>query len=148
MKLYDPCLILVADGHRARLFEERVRGGPLTDVTDRLGDLNHLGPRASSHAGRVHDRHGVGSHTIEGVKPKDKDEARFLEAVARGLDGAMREPGLDLVVIAPPRALGQLKADLGPAARRRLKATESRERTGQTVDDIRRALHDLRLKQA
>lgn len=148
MNLYDPCLILVADGHRARLFEERVRGGSLTEVTDLLGDLKHAGPRASSHAGRVHDRFGAGSHTIESVKPKDKDEARFLESVASRLDGIMCEPGHDLVLIAPPRALGRLKADLGAATLRRLKATEPRERTGQTVQDIRQALHDLRLKQA
>lgn len=148
MKLHDPCLVLVADGHRARLFEERVRGGPLTEVSDRLGDLTHSGPRASSHAGRVHDRHGAGSHTLEGMTPKDKDEARFLETVARGLDGLMRETGHELVVIAPPRALGRLRADLGETTRRRLKATESRERTSQTAEDIRHALHDLRLKQA
>ena len=31
MQFYGKCLIVVADGENARLFEERRRGGPLTE---------------------------------------------------------------------------------------------------------------------
>ncbi len=52
MELTGSSLLLLADGRRARLFEERLRGGPLTEITDRLGDLAAEAPVASGSGGR------------------------------------------------------------------------------------------------
>lgn len=149
MDLHGECLILVADGRRARLFEERWRGGPLIEITDRLGDLTMHAPRASGHAGRVHDRHGAASHTTHEAAPHDRDELRFATAAAGRLDEMLRtRPFDELVLMASPRALGRLRSTLSDALQARLRGTEPRERVGQTVEEIRAALHDLRLRSA
>lgn len=147
MKLYGNCLVLVADGTKARLFEERLRAGPLVEITDRLGDLAHTGPVASGRSGRVHDRHGVGSHTTGGPSPREKQEAAFITRLAERIDTLLRPGDFEaVVVVAPPRALGQLRQAFGPATLRRLKASDPHDRAGCQPDEIRAALAVLRLR--
>lgn len=147
MKLYGNCLVLVADGTKARLFEERRRAGPLLEITSRLGDLAPSGPVASGHAGRVHDRHGVGSHTTGGPSPREKQEAAFISRLAGRIDTIVL-PGdfEELIVVAPPRALGQLRQAFSPATLRRLKASDPHDRVGCQPDEIRAAVAALRLR--
>lgn len=147
MKLYGSCLVLVADGTKARLFEERRRAGPLVEITDQLGDVAPSGPVASGHAGRIHDRHGIGSHTTGGPSPREKQEAAFITRLAARIDTLVR-PGAfeDLVVIAPPHALGQLRQAFDPATLRRLKGADAHDRVGCRPDEIRAALSALRLR--
>lgn len=147
MKLYGNCLVLVADGTKARLFEERRRAGPLLEITDRLGDLAPSGPVASGHAGRTHDRHGIGSHTTGGPSPREKQEAAFLTSLAERIDTLVL-PGTfeDLIVVAPPRALGQLRQAFSPATLRRLKGADAHDRVGCQPDEIQAALAAVRLR--
>lgn len=149
MKLYGNCLVLVADGTKARLFEERRRGGPLVEITARLGDQAPAGPIASGHAGRVHDRHGAGSHTTGGPSPREKQETAFITRLADRI-GTILLPGAfeDLVVIAPPRALGQLRQALSPGALHRMRASDAHDRVSSQPDEIRAALAALRLRPA
>lgn len=145
MKLYGRCLVLAADGEKARLFEERRRAGPLLEISGQLGDLQSDGPVASGHSGRVHDRRGAGSHTTGGSSPAEKRETAFIKRLARRIDAIVSRGAFeDLIVMAPPRALGQLRRSLSPGAIRRLRATEAHERVACRADEIQEALHALR----
>lgn len=144
MDLFGASLIVVADGAHARLFEERRRGGALIDITPRLGDLSAGSPMASAFAGRVHDRMGPASHTIEKPTPADRREEAFLDRVAAGVATVMaRGEHKELVLLAGPRSLGRLRRALG---RRGLTAvaSEAHDRVGEDAETLRTRLRDLR----
>jgi protein required for attachment to host cells len=147
MRLYGKCLVLVADGQKARLFEERRRAGPLLEITARLGDLSSHGPEASAHAGRVHDRRGAGSHTTGGPSPTEKRELGFIRRLAERIDVIASGDGFDdLVVMAAPRALGQLRQALSSGTIRRLSVSEAHDRVACRPEEVQAALHALRFR--
>lgn len=145
MKLYGPGLVVVADGARARAFEERVRGGPLVEITAQLGDLTSDGAKHSSHTGRVHDRFGFNSHTTGGDSPKVKSEEAFIRRLAARVDDLMSTGSYEnLALIAAPRALGDLRAALGPARPGQTLEAESADRVKERPPALRGALRRLR----
>lgn len=145
MDIMGPSLIVVADGRQARLFEERRRGGPLTEVTDRLGDLSPHRPEASGGRSRAHDRFGPASHTGDGPTPQDRREADFVSLVgARAAEIMRRDNYQDLVLIAAPRALGQLRRALAHAGVEAAHA-EPHDRVSEDPESLRTRLRDLRL---
>lgn len=145
MEIMGPGLIVVADGRQARLFEERRRGGPLTDVTAQLGDLSHHRPEASGGRGGAHDRFGPASHTGDGPTPQDRREADFVGLVGVRAAEIMRRGGYqDVVLIAAPRALGQLRRALAQAGVEAAH-TEPHDRVSESAASLRSRLRELRL---
>lgn len=137
--------IVVADGKHLKVFEERRRHGPLSTLEGWAADAAEHERHRSHQAGTVHDRRGGGRHGIGDGSPADDAEQRFMKEAARRLDNAAREGQFDrLVLIAPPRALGWLRAALGPAADR-VEATDPHERTQETAEALRERLRDIRL---
>lgn len=146
MELTGSSLIVVADGRQARLFEERRRGGPLIDVTAQLGDLSAHRPEASSSRGRTHDRFGPASHTGDGPTPQDRREADFVGVVGvRAAEIMGRGDYQDLVVIAAPRALGQLRRVMEHAGVTVAHA-ESHDRVSESPTSLRTRLREIRLR--
>ena len=144
MDLTGLSLLVVADGRRARLFEERRRGGPLIEITARLGDLAAHLARASAFRGRTHDRLGPASHTPEQTTPAERQEADFLELVAERSARLLRGAGhRDLVLMAAPRALGQLRRALDRAGVR-VAQSEARDRLTESPEVLRERLRELR----
>lgn len=142
MDLDRSALVAVADGGRARLFEERRRGGPLHDITDRLGDLHdRLPPRAAGTAGAAHDRMGRASHVGDAPSLQARREAAFLRRLAQRIDALRAASGYDdLVVIAPPQALGEIRQRL----LRPPSHAEAKDRVGESADALR--LHLARIR--
>lgn len=138
--------VVTADGRRAQAFEERRRFGPLHPVeamTLRLEEEDH--PRASHPGGTVHDRGGPGRHNAHEANPSAEAERRFLTRLAAQLERAAQEHKFEaLVLIAPPKALGVLRETLGPAARRLVRHDEARDRVGETAEELRLRLRELR----
>ncbi|HYD27703.1 host attachment protein [Brevundimonas sp.] len=145
MDLTGSSLVVVADGRRARLFEERRRGGALIDITAQLGDLSLHRPTASGFSGRVHDRLGPASHTT-GEAPKDRREADFVDLVGVRAAQVMRRGDYrDLVLMAAPRALGQLRRAMAHAGVTVTHA-EAHDRVSQDPESLRTSLRELRLR--
>lgn len=145
MDIMGSSLIVVADGRQARLFEERRRGGPLTDVTAQLGDLASHRPEASSSRTRTHDRFGPASHTGDGPTPQDRREADFVSRVGVKAAEIMRRGSYqDLILIAAPRALGKLRRAMAHAGLE-VAHTESHDRVSESPASLRTRLRDLRL---
>ncbi|MDP3802319.1 host attachment protein [Brevundimonas sp.] len=144
MDIAGPGLIVVADGRQARLFEERRRGGPLIDITARLGDLSLHGPEASGSRGGAHDRLGPASHTGDGATPQDRREADFIGLVGVRAAEIMRRGGYqDLAMIAAPRALGQLRRVMAQAGVE-VAHSESHDRVSESPASLRTRLRELR----
>jgi len=109
--------VAVADGARARLFSNDGPGKGLAPVAD--GDLS--GPRAPSRdidadrPGRTFDSLGEGRHAKQSRSdPHRLAKHHFIEILAARLDEGHKRQAFDrLVLVAPPQALGDLRACLG-----------------------------------
>lgn len=144
MDLGGSSLIVVADGRHARLFEERLRGGPLIEITDTLGDLAPHRPMASGFRGRVHDRFGAASHTVEDTAPKTRLEDDFIRSVGARAAEIMRSGGYDdLILIAPPRALGRLRQAIDHAGVA-VTLSEPHDRVSATAEALKACLRTIR----
>ncbi|MFN3583403.1 host attachment protein [Phenylobacterium sp.] len=148
MELGGTTWIVAADGAEARVFEERVRAGEVREVSDfHMKADGHDWPTAHRHPATAHESAGFGRHGAGGRDPADEAERRFLRRVAAELDAAAARKAFDsLVIMAPPRALGVLKAELTPALARKLEASEAHERVGEGAEAIRHHLRDLRAR--
>ena len=133
-------LVVVADGGRARIFEESRWGGPLSEWCDALAGLTPPAPGRGPAPGGVHDSHG---------NAHDKGERAFLIRLADRLEALARErPFANLVLIAAPRALGVLREALPPSMKHRLRASEASDRLDADAPHIRKALRALRRESA
>lgn len=142
-------LLVVADGGRARIFEEAHWGGPLSEWCDALTGLSPPAPGRGPASGIVYDSHGHARHRIAVESPHDKGEREFLMRLADRLDTLAGErPFESLVLIAAPRALGVLRKALPPGMKHRLKASEASDRLDADASDIREALRALRRESA
>lgn len=118
--------ILVADGWHARVFAQAVPGGRLADVTP--AGLEHQDARGFSRErgddrpGRAFDPGSGSPHAMEPrVDPHQREERRFATQVARVLEAAAERRAYEkLVLVAPPRMLGDLRAEIGDGVRKRV----------------------------
>ena len=137
--------IVVADGASARIFEERRRLGPLSECTDlaMAADGKMHGPSDQDAAGA--NRTGAARHASATVESAAKAERRFISRLAASLDAAVLAKSFrNLVLIAPPEALGQLRDALRPAAARCIEACDPHERRTEDARALRTRLQQLR----
>jgi len=142
--------IVVADGARARVFMDFGADDGLHPVLldEMEGDRRPSREIGSDRPGRTFEsadtaRHSyaprVDWHTFE----KHLFARRVVEAIKRtearhGIDG--------LILVAPPKALGELRAALPEALHRRLKAEVHKDLTGLSEHDLMARLTELAAK--
>lgn len=123
-------LVVVADGRRARLLEQPRLGGPLHDRPDWLGVKEH-----HDHTPHGHIPHDGDAH--------DRAERAFLKDLVHRLEGvADQHPFDQLILIAPPRALGHIREALPTALARKVVGSDPHERVDATIitlEDVVRA---------
>ena len=139
--------IVIADGARARLFENRGPGKGITPLSDSEMQGTHAPTQelGSDRPGRVHDRMGPGRHAMAPrVDWHTQEKQVFLQAVAARLDRAAAEKAFDrLILVAPARALGELRAALGPAAAEQVAGELSKDLTKVPMHHLQGHLEDL-----
>ncbi|MGE0254047.1 MAG: host attachment protein [Alphaproteobacteria bacterium] len=112
--------VVVADGARARILEHTRIGGGLVPLAAMDHDKAHGHARdlGADRPGRVFDSAGAGRHAVAphtDYLRYEKD--RFAHEVAALLERAGTARRFDrLVLVAPPRTLGDLRAALGAHA--------------------------------
>jgi protein required for attachment to host cells len=112
--------VVVADGTRARLFN-RHRNRKLEEFDTLLSPEHrlHEGDLVTDRDGRAFDSAGSGRHAMGNKNvTKDHEMSLFAKRVAARVEEGRNKGELErLVLIAPPRFLGQIRANLsGPAA--------------------------------
>ena len=113
--------IIVAESARARIYTLSGIGAKLQEVSD----LSHPESRlhdtelASDLPGRTFDIQGQGRHAMEpSTDPKEREARAFAAEVARHIERGRHQGDFDaLVLIAPPKFLGRLRAELTKPAR-------------------------------
>lgn len=105
--------ILVADGGRARLLQNDGPGKGISSVagTDYVNDVIPDREILSDRPGRSFDSAGEGRHAMEAPSsPQRVSKAAFAKHVMEDLESKRAAGAFDrLLIIAPPRALGDLR---------------------------------------
>lgn len=141
-------LVVLADGRRVRLFEEARRDGPLHEKAGWLKAMASFQQPGSTQRVTVHARAGGSTHASH-EPPRDKGERRFLTDLAAHLEHVVRDHNFDeLVIMAPPRALGILRKALPTGLQKRVAATDPHDRLDESLETVRDHLHAARLRGA
>lgn len=116
--------ILIADATRARIAVNDGPGSGLKPIPGQEFEGRNLPGREimSDRPGRTFDSAGLGRHgKVPHTDPREVEALRFLHGLAEKLDEGRKQERYDrLVIVAPPKALGQLRAQLSGAVRARL----------------------------
>jgi protein required for attachment to host cells len=130
-------LVVVADGRRARLLEQPRIDGPLHDRPEWLADL------------KEHHDHAAPSHITHSGDARDRAEKAFLTGLAKRLEGLAGKHHFDqIVLIAPPRALGHLREALSPNLAKKVVGSDPHERVDATIITLEAAVHAARYAHA
>ncbi len=144
--LTDRTLILAADGRRARFFLEERRGAPLRERADwamTLAEEDRY--EAQDRPPRSFESVGAHRHGMEGESNlHDREEQNFLRRLAASV--TEHADAFDaLVLIAPPPALGRLRALLHGDVRRRVALEDAKDVVHETAAQLSQRLRDLRI---
>lgn len=130
-------LVVVADGRRARLLEQPRIDGPLHDRPEWLADV------------KEHHDHAAPSHITHSGDARDRAEKAFLTGLAKRLEGLAGKHHFDqIVLIAPPRALGHLREALSPNLAKKVVGSDPHERVDATIITLEAAVHAARYAHA
>lgn len=142
--------IVVANASRARICECDEPGGKLREV----GDFVHPASRQSGTAlgaerpGQAHRSLGQATPGGTGFEPRTdvhkKEHERFARELAQAVDEALASgrAGTVMLVASNP-FLGELKAQLGPAASKAVSATLAHDLTSLDLRELRARLAEL-----
>jgi len=137
--------IVVADGGRARILEERRPLGPLHELTDQAMAQQGSDRPPAKDSATVHERTGSGRHAGHDDSPQEEAEHRFLKRLAARLDEAARAKSFDRVVlVAPPKALGLLRGALSAAVTALVEASDPHDRVAETAENLQKHLRAAR----
>ena len=139
--------VLVADGARARIL---ANAGPKTGLVPVPGTA-HAKPTpktaelGSDKPGRSHNSIGDGGRSaVETTDWHQFEEQKFARDMASLLDVAAREGDFDaLVLVAPPKTLGELRASLDPQTRAKVTGELAKDLTRHPLADLPGHLEDV-----
>ena len=139
MPLANNALVLVTDGRKTLFFRNH-------------GDVNQIDLRTEAHderedakdsemktdtAGTSQQSAGYGRSTYEETDFHQLEEDRWAKSAAAEVNKrALSNDFEALVIIAPPKALGELRKQLHKEAAKRVVCEISKEMTGHTIKDI------------
>lgn len=139
--------ILVADGARARVLANEGPGKGLSDAfnQDFIGENLLTREAVSDKPGRTQESATTDRHAME--PPTDWHRFKkhqFAKRMAEILETAAMKKAYDrLVLVAPPQALGDLRAELGKHAKERVTGEIDKDLTHIPIHDLPAHLTDV-----
>ncbi len=132
--------ILIADGSRARLLSNHGPGRGVEPVSEDLLEGRNLPGREimSDRPGRTFDSVGAGRHAKEPrTDAREVEKQRFSHVLAEMLHRELGRGKFErLVLVAPPKELGRLRAELSPAVRDRVTAELNKDLTRLSLREV------------
>lgn len=142
MLIGNGTLVLVADGRKLLVFrnEGDVKYPVLATILHEEDENPPTREQGTDAPGRAFSsidarRSGYGETDLHQLA-----EDRFAIAAAATLDGVADRHDGNIVVIAPPQTLGELRKHYGAQVRKRLIAEIDKDLTGHVTDDIAQAI--------
>lgn len=120
LKIPYGSLVLVCDGQKALLLQnagdaEQLDLRAVESLSEPHPKTSELGTDAP---GRSFQSHETGRSSVEATDLHTQEEAAFLRRITQQIDAVVSEHKVKhIVLVAPPRALGLIRASLTPAAR-------------------------------
>lgn len=145
--------VVLADGARARVVANKGPGVDLQPVYEEEEAKAMLPAREieADRPGRTFDSGGRGDAAAQGrhayeppTDPRRKEQAQFIGTVAEVLENAAHEGSFErLVLIAPPKALGDLRASLSKNVMRMVSAEIPKDLVNVPIHDLPERLQDV-----
>ena len=139
--------ILVADGARARILKNEGPGKGLQPAIDKafeqaLPPTREIG---TDRPGRVQESANSARHAmVQRVDWHRFEKERFAKSMAKLLDAAAGRNAFDrLILVAPPKTLGDLRAALGQRSRARVTGELDKDLTPITAAELSDHLYKL-----
>jgi protein required for attachment to host cells len=142
MQIPHDTTLLVTDGQKLRLF--RNTGTEAHLVLTELPQADVHGDEAGAARHRHTGQDNKDQRRLQDRRrDKDNQEASFEAAVAKWLDHEVAVGRIGPVfIIAPPRALGELRLHFGPAVKARLVGELAKEHTHDALHFLEQALRE------
>jgi len=138
MKITHGTLVMVVDGEKLLLF--RNEGDETYPVLKTVSHEESPSPathdQGSDRPGRTHASLGARRSGYGDTDWHDKDEESFATHAAKVLEGVAARADAGIVVLAPPRTLGNLRKHWGLQTRKRLLAEIDKDMVHHTTDDV------------
>lgn len=143
MRVPHNSMIVVADGAKALFFRNEGDGEHPNLVVERKDEQDNPPDRAQSTdaPGRSFSSVGPGRSAYEETDFHQLEEDRFAANTAEMLNRRALEGDFEsLVIVAPPRTLGELRKHLHKEAEKRIAAEIPKTLTGHPVSEIEKIL--------
>lgn len=146
MRIKPRTLVVIADGQSAVFFRNDGIDGQI-----QLAEVRHFSAKtAASHElgrarpGRAHDSFSSSRSAYEQNDPHEQSELNFLSAVADSIEEELKIGAYqDLVLIAPPTALGALRNVISQAVREKVSAEIHKDYTNTPIPDLENILRQI-----
>lgn len=143
LKVHHGAWVLVGDGQKA-LFLHNAGDDELLNLR-RLDVEVKPSPatrdQGSDAPGRGHSPTGTRGGSMGGTDFHQVEEDRFAAHVAERINAAAHENGFkELVIVAPPKCLAEIRRDLSPEAKRRVVCEIPKDYTHHPIPEIERLL--------
>lgn len=141
--------IVIADGMHARILRQDAPGGNLVPALaeEIIDPAVHGFARdlKSDHPGRAFDTGSGARHAMEPRHdPHVQQKQHFAKRVAELINAAAgRNEFAKLILVAPPKTLGELRADLNEHARKRVTGELDRDLVRTPMTELQRHLKDV-----
>jgi protein required for attachment to host cells len=135
--------VFVGDGRKALILRNEGDANLLNLKTERVfTDVNPpTHEQGTDRPGRTFSSAGVGRSSVSQTDWHQLEEHRFAAEVAATLERIVRERGIKaLIVVAPPRALADLRKAFHPEVKKRIIAEIDKDLTKHPIDQIEKHL--------
>jgi protein required for attachment to host cells len=139
--------VVVCDGRKA-LILENAGDAEMINLTTREAmeqDDPSTSAQGTDRPGRVHQSVGVSRSSVEQTDWHDEAERAFLRRLAQRLDRAVAgHETKAILLIAPPRAMGMLRAELSKQVEKAIAGEVTKDYVHQPVSEIEKHLKSIR----
>ena len=143
MQVPHNSVVVVADGRKMLFLRNEGDAEHLNLIVERAVEQNNPsdGDQKSDHAGRSSSSVGGGQNSMQETDYHQMEENRFAAETADLLKRrALRNDFESLIIIAPPRTLGELRKHYHKEVSQRLSGELDKDLTGHPIDQIEKAL--------
>ncbi len=141
--VHNGAWVLIGDGRRALFFSNHGDAEilDLRVVETRVEDNPPTREQGSDAPGRAFSSVGAGRSSMGNVDWHELEEERFARAMADRINTAAESGEMkEIVIVAPPKTLGEIRKDLSPKALSKVAGELHKDLTKHPVPEIEKAL--------
>ena len=139
--------VVVADSSRGKIFVQDKQSSELVEQVDLVHPSARLrgGDLSSDRSGRHSGAFGQGSHLFDArTEAKEHEAESFAKEIAERLEtGRTSGQFQKLVLMAPPKFLGELREQLGDEVRKLVVAEIAKDLVTHSAEEVRDKLRDV-----